>query len=173
MRTITLVLVLVGCGSSTPPFHPERSGAPQLAPAAEWERLTSRLLGEWEATVPTGTVIASYRLVSNDSALVETFRTPSGRETISIYHLDGERLLMTHYCGQTNQPRLMATHADATTLKFDLMGVTGYQPSESVMRSLSISFGSQAFDQASTYRSPTGELEEEILHFVRTPRNPA
>jgi hypothetical protein len=68
-----------------------------------------RITGNWQATVGTkGTIIRlNLRAISNGSALVETFTTPNGRETLTIYHRDVDRLLATHYCAQGNQPRLM------------------------------------------------------------------
>lgn len=52
--------------------------------------------------------MTSYRSVSNGSALVETFTSSSGKETLSVYHHDGPALMLTHYCAQGNQVRLRA-----------------------------------------------------------------
>jgi hypothetical protein len=55
------------------------------------------LIGEWDATAASGRVIhVSYRTLSRDSALVETFRAAPGDETLTIYHLDGPVLVATH-----------------------------------------------------------------------------
>ncbi|MFN7922250.1 MAG: hypothetical protein U0Q16_19255 [Bryobacteraceae bacterium] len=68
----------------------------------------TRLNGDWQASIGTkGAVIrVNLRSISNDTAVVETFQTASGRQTLTIYHADAERLLATHYCAQGNQPRL-------------------------------------------------------------------
>src|SRR5205823_2190701 len=60
------------------------------------------LAGNWDAKG----VRVSYRMVSNDSVLVQTFTTASGKETMTVFHPDGARLIATHYCAQGNQPRL-------------------------------------------------------------------
>jgi hypothetical protein len=67
-----------------------------------------RLTGNWQASVGTkGAIIRlNLRTISNGSAEVETFTTPNGLETLTIFHPDGTRLLATHYCAQGNQPRL-------------------------------------------------------------------
>lgn len=71
-----------------------------------FERMKA-LAGTWKATTASGHGFSiTFRLVASDSALVETYTTASGRETLTIYHLDGERLIATHYCAQRNQPRL-------------------------------------------------------------------
>jgi hypothetical protein len=84
------------------------------AASAMFERLKS-LQGEWQAKSPDmGTVRASYRLVAGGSALEEHFtgdKIPGG-EMVTVYHLDGNRLLLTHYCAAQNQPRLVAKRVD-------------------------------------------------------------
>jgi hypothetical protein len=68
-----------------------------------------RITGNWQASVGMKNKIIrlNLRTISNDSAVVETFTTPNGRETLTIFHPDGNRLLATHYCAQGNQPRLV------------------------------------------------------------------
>jgi hypothetical protein len=48
----------------------------------------------------------TYRLTGAGSALVETQFPGTGHEMVSVYHLDGEDLRMTHYCAIGNQPRV-------------------------------------------------------------------
>lgn len=49
-----------------------------------------------------------YETHSNGSVLVETLK-PEGESTmITVYHLDGDRLMLTHYCSSGNQPRMLA-----------------------------------------------------------------
>lgn len=45
--------------------------------------------------------------------LVETWTLSPTRESMTLYALDGERLLATHYCPQGNQPRLKWIGSDA------------------------------------------------------------
>lgn len=69
--------------------------------------LLGSLVGDWEATLSEGTVIkVSYQFIADSSALVETFGVGLGQPTLTIFHLDGKRLIATHYCAQGNQPRL-------------------------------------------------------------------
>ncbi len=65
------------------------------------------LVGAWEAQTAAGfTIRVSYRAIASDSAVVETFTTPSGRETLTIYHPDGSDLIATHYCVRPVHPVL-------------------------------------------------------------------
>ena len=67
----------------------------------------------------------TYRLISASSAMVESFGDPSKQITETIYHLDGQRLLATHYCAQGNQPRLqLQTPSSDDTLEFRFLDAT-------------------------------------------------
>ena len=92
--------------------------APPTDAAVALQRLRS-LQGEWKGTVvwtgartDTGEMGVSYRLTGNGSAVVEDLLS-DGRPTMTtVYHLDGNDLRMTHYCGAGNQPRLKAKQID-------------------------------------------------------------
>jgi hypothetical protein len=51
-------------------------------------------------------------------------------EMLSVYHLDRDRLLMTHYCALGNQPRMKLNprKSTATELAFDFDGGTNLNP---------------------------------------------
>lgn len=78
--------------------------------AAMFDRLKA-LEGEWESDSPgLGKVRAIYKVVGGGSAVEEHFsgeKIPGG-EMITLYHLDGDRLVLTHYCAAANQPRMVA-----------------------------------------------------------------
>ncbi len=98
-------------------------------PAAPVETAFTNLksiVGEWEAPVgKEGKVVrAAYKLVSNGTVLVETWTTPSGASTMTVFHLDGNALLATHYCAQGNQPRLRWTKTTNGVLLFDYLDAT-------------------------------------------------
>src|SRR5262249_27410198 len=124
----------------------------------------------WVAKTAEGsTISASYRLISRDSALVETYVTQSGRETITVYHPDLDSLMLTHYCAQGNQARLRVTEASADRIVFRQIDVTNFGSDQGVMTELTIRFSGDAFDQTSTYRGPKGETDTTVLHFTRAP----
>jgi hypothetical protein len=50
---------------------------------------------------------------------------------ISMFHMDGDRLLMTHYCGAGNQPRMVATVSpDSKTVTFNYLDATNLLSSQ-------------------------------------------
>lgn len=76
-----------------------------------FERFKS-LAGKWEGTT-VGKDGGSperleYEVVADGSAVMETCH--HGKAVmITMYHLDGGRLMLTHYCMAKNQPRMRAT----------------------------------------------------------------
>jgi hypothetical protein len=82
-----------------------------------------QLSGEWKLVAPKSEKQAAFRIsyhsISRGTALVETFGNPKGDVTETVYHLDGTRLMLTHYCAQGNQPRLrLATDSGNGKLHF-------------------------------------------------------
>jgi hypothetical protein len=56
----------------------------------------------------------TYRLTGANSALVETQFPGTDHEMVSVYHLDGDDLRMTHYCAVGNQPRVKLDRVNST-----------------------------------------------------------
>jgi hypothetical protein len=72
----------------------------------------------------------TYKLTGADSALVETQFPGMPHEMVSVYHLDGSELRMTHYCAMGNQPRVKLDRAKSTPdeLIFVFDGGTNLDP---------------------------------------------
>ena len=84
------------------------------------------LAGQWEGR-PDGktdghTEVITWKLISGGSAMMEEMSHDS---MVSMYHLDDNRLLMTHYCAAQNQPRMAAeVSADGKTISFNFIDGT-------------------------------------------------
>ncbi|HXW91232.1 MAG TPA: hypothetical protein VEK33_11860 [Terriglobales bacterium] len=94
-----------------------------------FEKLKS-LEGSWLGKTPAGqTVQVSNRVTSGGSVLMSEI---TGHEDmITMFHMDGDRLLMTHYCAAGNQPRMAATVSpDGKTITFDFIDATNLLPSQ-------------------------------------------
>ena len=66
-------------------------------------------MGDWDGhvTSPDGPPArVEFRLAGNGSALVERLFPGTDHEMVSIYHLVGSDLVLTHYCAMANQPRM-------------------------------------------------------------------
>jgi hypothetical protein len=80
------------------------------------------LVGEWETTTPEGTTTVKYELISNGTAVEERLGIHEG-QMVSIYHMNGDKLMMTHYCAFNNQPRFEGT-LDGDTITFRYVDAT-------------------------------------------------
>ena len=124
-----------------------------------WEKMKS-LAGEWEGTIKDGDatlpVTVSYTLVSSGTSLLESMSTPDGHDMVTVYHPDGARIRMTHYCSEGNQPRMKAeaAAADPKSITFDFVDVTGLaSPQAEHMRKLVVRFDdADHFTQEWTHR---------------------
>jgi hypothetical protein len=91
-----------------------------------FDRLAS-LKGEWKGEINGVNTTLIYTLTANGSALMEECQAEKGPEMITVFTIDGDHLIATHYCSAKNQPQ-MATSAitDAQKrLAFSLVRVTG------------------------------------------------
>ncbi|HXB54127.1 MAG TPA: hypothetical protein VN461_05045 [Vicinamibacteria bacterium] len=130
-RQATLLMTLSAMGICGLLVAGEKSTAGKggAGPAA-FEKLKA-LNGEWRGTVqskdgPPATV--TYRTTSNGSAVLEDLFPGTSHEMITIYHLDGDALVLTHYCAMGNQPRMSLTTSDAGELVFDFAGGANLKP---------------------------------------------
>ena len=86
----------------------------------------------------------SFRVTGAGSTLVETQFPGKQHEMLSMYHLDGEDLRMTHYCAAGNQPRLKLdrAHSQPDHLIFLFDGGTNLDPKKDLhIHGLEITFG--------------------------------
>ena len=98
----------------------ERSN-PQLA----FERLRA-LAGEWEGTSDHGwSSRIRIEVIAGGSAVLETtaFEAHPGETMLTLFHKDGPRLLLTHYCVAGNQPRfqLLGVSANQQLVAYDIL----------------------------------------------------
>jgi hypothetical protein len=91
---------------------------------------------------PDATPICVYRTVSAGSAVQETLFPGTPHEMVTMYHLDGADLVLTHYCALGNQPRMRAeASADPNKLVFKFAGGTNIDAQKDThMHDLTLTF---------------------------------
>ena len=128
------------------------------------------LVGAWQGTSKDGKpVTVSYALVSDGSALMEDLGHGTEMNMITMYNPDGDRLMMTHYCGSHNQPRMRAEmFPDGKSLKFTFLDATNLaSPDAGHMDRLVVSFQDpDHFTQEWTW-TDKGASNTEVFHFAR------
>lgn len=117
---IVALVATFACGCSS---GPQTAGTTSPEQTAMFERVKS-LAGEWTMPDETGKVVTAsvYTVTSAGTAVREVMFPGTPHEMTNIYHLDGPSVLVTHYCGIGNQPRMRCTKLNpdgSMTFAFD------------------------------------------------------
>lgn len=122
------------------------SAWPQSQVAAGFEKLKA-LVGEWQGAGADGKMrTVTYQLLSGGTAVMETLTPPDEPSMVSVYYVDGDRLLMTHFCSVGNQPRLRAAPpaGEIKKLDFDFLDATNLaKPTAGHIHRLRLAFQDQ------------------------------
>jgi len=140
MRTTTMqALCLLALASCRAPL-----GIVDAASEAQTASLLGSLkplAGLWELRVPGAPPATTVFAVGAGGTIVrETMMPGDVQEMTNVYHMDGATLLMTHYCGAGNQPRMRATARDGNSIQFAFEGASDLQRGEHCMGSMRLTF---------------------------------
>ncbi len=145
VATLALVLGVAAFATAQSKGQPKAAaGAPEAviydpASAMAFLKTTS---GAWDpqvggqhehggAAAPTGSAanIVSVKTKAAGSAVVHTYRAGTPGEMETVFHMDGDQLLLTHYCALQNAPVLRFVKSDKPgELKFVFQGGTNFDP---------------------------------------------
>ena len=120
MRNTRLVLMVLAALFALPALS---SSTSKSQPEFEHMKL---LAGDWTGKTSNGTMIRyNYKIVSAGSAVMESI-DEGGSQMVTLYYLDGDRLMLTHFCSANNQPRMQSDAATSTpdAIKFTFVDVT-------------------------------------------------
>ncbi|MAD81215.1 MAG: hypothetical protein QGF59_12845 [Pirellulaceae bacterium] len=132
-RTLTVSLVMLaivfaGIAKADDDSGKKKRSSGKKAKQAEaiFDKIKS-LSGDWIATKGEhkGELTLSVRVIAGGTAVVETEFPGSPQEMITVYHLDGNKVMLNHYCMLGNQPRMRVKKGDNDdTLVFEFAGAT-------------------------------------------------
>ena len=95
------------------------------------------LTGAWQGSVTLPpdaghemagkTVQVTLRTTSSGNAILHEMKSEGAKDDpITMLYLDGDRLLLTHYCDAGNRPRMVAkSSADGKTVEFEFLDLAG------------------------------------------------
>jgi hypothetical protein len=104
------------------------------------------ITGNWEGKDSQGGAVAvSNRVTAGGSAVVSELKTNmhgKAEDMISMISMDGERVLLTHYCSAGNQPRMQAALSpDGKSITFTFVDATNLaSPDAPHMKSVTFNF---------------------------------
>jgi hypothetical protein len=122
--------------------HPTQSDAPKSDAQKSFDQLKT-LAGSWQASVTTDPPVkemgngalaqVSLRVTSRGNALVHEMGELGNQgdptkydHPVTMFYLDNDRLILTHYCDAGNRPRMAArVSPDGKTVEFDFLDVAG------------------------------------------------
>ena len=101
---------------------------PASAASQQFEAL-KKLAGDWVEVgkdgKPTDKLVSSIRVTAAGTAIEETLFPGGDHEMVTMYFLDGDELMLTHYCALGNQPQMRAERSkDANKIAFKFTGAT-------------------------------------------------
>jgi len=152
----------------------DRISAPQASgphSAAAFQQLAA-LVGEWKGVQGGTEIKVTYTLTANGSALMEEFRPVNNPVMITMFTVDGDHLLATHYCSAGNQPQMTTqaiTQPSWKSLAFSLVRVTGMAtPEDWHNTGLAVTLeDKQHLTQEWSYEYK-GKRGTTVFHFTRT-----
>jgi hypothetical protein len=122
------------------PAAPEKAAPKAASPG--FEKIKA-LAGEWTAKGAgehAAPLKVSYALTSAGSAVVETMDTGDHGSMVTVYHPDGDAVMLTHYCASGNQPRMRAKGGDKE-LAFAFVDATNLSSPDAMhMHDLKVTF---------------------------------
>jgi hypothetical protein len=78
-----------------------------------------------------GKIAVTYRVTGGGHTVVESFPVGTPYEMVTVYHLDGNDLVLTHYCTSNTQPRMISKGLQGNALTFDFAGGANIDPATS------------------------------------------
>jgi hypothetical protein len=135
-RHLLVIATALLAGIAAQAAGPKSEDAP--GPAA-YARLKT-LVGEWQADTQMGKGHLSYELIAGGTSLVERESGDKMPAMETVYYLDGDRLLLTHYCMAGNQPRMQARAFNPETgeVAFEFLDATNLTPGAGHMHNVKI-----------------------------------
>jgi hypothetical protein len=102
-------LFFLAAAATAGPAAPKPEG--KVDAGAAFSRLQS-LVGEWRVESARGRGHSQFQAIAGGSVVLERFTESNGTEMLTAYHLDGDKLVLTHYCMAGNEPHMVAEKFD-------------------------------------------------------------
>ena len=127
-RLAALLICLLALASAALAQGPQKAAAVQ-SDAQKALKNMKTLAGSWQGTIMGISINFTIRAASSGTAILHEGNTTGGgppNHEITMFYLDGDRLLATHYCDAGNRSRLEGKMSpDGKTVELSFLDVVG------------------------------------------------
>ena len=128
MRKLTILIILVATAAVALPQEPPKTASAQSDAKKAFEKMKT-LAGSWQGTVMDIPINFTIRAASSGTAILHEGDTSGGgppKHEITMFYLEGDRLLATHYCDAGNRSRWEGKMSpDGKAIEFSFLDVAG------------------------------------------------
>jgi hypothetical protein len=165
------LVVTMGYGMSSaqttsPPNKAARSDAQKV-----FDQMKT-MAGSWQGTILNIPINVTFRLASSGTAILHEATTEGGRppnHEITMFYVDGDRLIATHYCDGGNRARFEGKISpDGKTSQFNFLDVAGNTKGGLVKRMAFTMVDPNKHIVDFTFIRPDGKVMELRGEFERT-----
>jgi uncharacterized protein YceK len=165
-------VVAIGCGTSVAQTKsPQNNTAAPSAAKKMFDNMKT-LAGSWQGTIMNIPISITIRLASSGTAILHEAHTDAAsppKHEITMFYVEGERLLATHYCDGGNRARLEGKLSpDGKTSEFTFLDVIGSTKGGLVKRMVFTTIDANKHVVEFTFIMPDGNQIELRGEFERT-----
>jgi hypothetical protein len=146
---------LTGCATSSTRQEYLPKASPETL--ARFETIKS-LSGHWQGAAGEPEMTSEFKVISGGNVVVETMFPGHPHEMINTYSLEGDSIVMTHYCAVGNRPHMRLQ--GGTEQEFPFLGTTVsnlHSQSDSAMRNMRLVLSSP--DEYTAFWTGTHDAE--------------
>jgi hypothetical protein len=163
-------VVLAACGAIAVAQEHEMHTS-KVTGTPQWETIKS-LVGEWEGyTTKDGKKMPTHitiRMTGDGSAVMHWIDADTPHEMVTMFYMDKDSLLATHFCSGHNQPRFRAVpSAVANPVGFEFMDGTNIRPGDAYMSRLVVTLLDRDHHDESWGFEAAGKIQTATFHLTR------
>ena len=166
------LVVAMGAGTSVAQTTPNPTTAAPPSDAQKAFEKMKALTGSWQGTIMGISINVTIRLASSNTAILHEAHTGGGRppdHEITMFYVDGDRLLATHFCDAGNRARFEGKMSpDGKMSEFNFLDVAGSTKGGLVKRLVFTMIDANKHVIELTFIRPDGKPMEVRGEFERT-----
>ena len=128
MRKLAILIIIVATATVALAQEPSKTAAPQSDAKKAFAKLKT-LTGSWQGKVMDIPIDFTIRVASSGTAILHEGNTSAAgppKNEITMFYLNGDRLLATHYCDGGNRSNMEGKlSADGKAIEFSFLEVVG------------------------------------------------